>query len=221
MILIGKIEYINLVPFDIFLKRYIKNTQTKQSINYHKSYPAKINKLFKKRDIDAGFISSVESFRGDFKRFDVGIVANKEVRSVLVKKGEVKNDFESASSNILARVLGINGEVVIGDKALKEYIQNPNTYQDLCSLWYQKERVPFVFARFCVNRHIKFYKKLITIFVNTNIKIPQYILKKYSKDKNIPIKDIREYLKLISYKIDPKAKKGLKKFKNLIYYNKK
>ena len=213
--LLGKIEYINLAPFHVFLKRYISNTQTKQSINYHKSYPAKINKLFKRRKVDAGFISSVESFRGDFKRFDVGIVAKKEVRSVLVKKGEDKLDCESASSNILAKVLNIKGEVIIGDKALKSYIKNPNAYQDLCSLWYEKQNLPFVFARFCANKNTFFYKRLIQRFSHSNKKIPIYILEKYSKKSGVSKKDIKKYLSLISYRINHKEKKALKKFKKL------
>ncbi len=212
MILLGKIEYINLAPFHVFLKRYISNTQTKQSINYHKSYPAKINRLFKKRKVDAGFISSVESFRGSFKRFDVGIVAKKEVRSVLVKKGEVKTDSESASSNMLAKVLGIKGKVIIGDKALKSYLQNPKAYQDLCTLWYEKEALPFVFARFCANKHSSFYKTLIKRFISSNKKIPQYILEKYSKKSGVSKKDIKEYLTLISYEINHKEQKALKRF---------
>ncbi len=217
MILLGKIEYINLAPFDVFLKRYINNTQTKQSINYHKSYPAKINKLFKKRKVDAGFISSVESFKGDFKRFDVGIVAQKEVRSVLIKKGTTKEDYESASSNTLAKVLKVKGEVIIGDKALKEFIKNPSNYQDLCSLWYERENLPFVFARFCANKHIKFYEKLIKRFISSNKKIPNYILEKYSKKSKIPKKDIKEYLKLISYEINHKEQKALLRFYKLTF----
>ena len=213
--LLGKIEYINLAPFHVFLKRYISHTQTKQSINYHKSYPAKINTLFKKRKVDAGFISSIESFKGDFKRFDVGIVAKKEVRSVLVKKGATKEDHESASSNALSKVLKLKGEVIIGDKALKAYLQHPQEYKDLCSLWYQKEKLPFVFARFCANKHTDFYKKLIKKFISSNKKIPNYILDRYSKKSGISKKDIREYLTLISYEINHKEKKALKRFKKL------
>lgn len=217
MILLGKIEYINLAPFHVFLKRFISNTQTKQSINYHKSYPAKINGLFKKRKVDAGFISSVESFKGDFKRFDVGIVAQKEVRSVLIKKGTTKEDYESASSNALAKVLNLKGEIIIGDKALKEFLKNPSNYQDLCSLWYEKEKLPFVFARFCANKHIKFYEKLIKRFISSNKKIPNYILEKYSKKSKIPKKDIKEYLKLISYEINHKEQKALLRFYKLTF----
>jgi chorismate dehydratase len=213
--LFGKINYTNLAPFHIFLKRYIKNSQFKAHINYYKSYPAKINKKFKTRKIDAGFISSVESFRGRFKRYDIGIVANKKVKSVLVKKGSFKKDKESASSNALAKVLSIDGEVIIGDKALKLYLENPSCYQDLCTLWHKKYKTPFVFARFCSNKHHKFYKKMIKNFIYHDKKIPRYILKRYAKKTGLKEKDILDYLKLISYKITPKAQKGLLKFKKL------
>ena len=170
--LFGKINYTNLAPFHMFLKIYIQNSQFKAHINYYKSYPAKINKKFKTRKVDAGFISSVESFRGKFKRYDIGIVANKKVRSVLVKKGNFKKDKESASSNALAKVLSIDGEVIIGDKALKLYLENPSCYQDLCTLWYEKYKTPFVFARFCSNKHHKFYKRMIKNFIYHDKKIP-------------------------------------------------
>jgi len=211
--ILGKIDYTNLAPFHVFLKRYIRNTQAKASINYHKSYPAKINKLFKTRKVDAGFISSIESFRGDYKRFDAGIVAFMEVRSVLVKKGTTKCDIESAS--VLAKILNIKGEVIIGDKALKLYLEEKEKYQDLCTIWYEREALPFVFARFCVNKHFGFYEKLIKNFLKQKVKIPQYIQEKYSKKSGISKKEISSYLKLISYKINYKEKKALKRFKML------
>ena len=211
--LFGKINYTNLAPFHIFLKKYIQNSQFKAHINYYKSYPAMINKKFKTKRIDAGFISSIESFRGEFKRYDIGIVANKKVKSVLVKRGGFKKDRESASSNALAKVLSLDGEVIIGDKALKLYLKNPTLYEDLCTLWYEKYKTPFVFARFCSNKHHKFYKKMLNNFINYNKKIPGYILKEYAKKSSINERDILDYLKLIEYQITPKAQKGLLKFK--------
>lgn len=212
--LFGKIDYINLAPFHIFLKRYIKNSQLKQSIEYKKSYPARINKLFKNRKIDAAFISSIESRRGNFRCFDAGIVARGEIRSVLVKKGIYQKDSESATSNALAKVLGIDGEVIIGDKALKAYLQNRDVYEDLAQLWYEKYHLPFVFARFCVNRNSCYYHKLIQKFLHTRVKVPHYILKRYAKKRDIPLCEIKAYLNLVNYRIDNKSKKSLKIFLN-------
>ncbi len=210
--LFGKIDYINLLPFYIFIKKYIRSSQTKQSINYKKSFPSKINKSFKKRTIDAAFISSIESKKGNFKCLDVGIIAKGEIQSVILKEGEFKPDSHSATSNQLACVLNLEGEVIIGDKALKAYLQNPNEYIDLAKRWQEKNNLPFVFARLCVNRNRCYYNKLSNKFLKTNIKIPQYIKKQYILSRKIEGKDIDNYLSLVSYKIDQKSKQSLKKF---------
>ncbi len=44
----AKIDFINLLPFYVFIKKNIKSSQVKQIIGYKKSYPSKINKKFKK-----------------------------------------------------------------------------------------------------------------------------------------------------------------------------
>ena len=200
--MLGQIDYINLLPFHLFLKKHYYYYTTK------KSYPAKINKMFEKKQIDGAFISSIKS--KNKKCFDVGIVANKKVLSVLVCDGKNKDDFESNTSNVLAKMLNQNGEVIIGDKALQRYYQN-NNCKDLATLWYDKYKLPFVFARFCVNKNPTKYKKMINKFINSKIYIPQYILKKYTK-RGFTKKQIKEYLKLINYKINYKEKKSLKKF---------
>ncbi len=210
--LFGKIDYINLAPFHVFIKRYIRNSQLKQSIEYKKSYPSRINRLFKRRQIDAAFISSIESKRGNFHCLNAGIIAHKEIRSVLVKRGAYLKDSESATSNALAKMLGIDGEVVIGDKALKLWLQNPEAYVDLAALWYERYRLPFVFARFCVNRNRCYYQKLIKKFLHTKVKVPHYLLQQYAQKRDIPLHEIKAYLKLVNYSIDNNARKGLKKF---------
>ncbi len=200
------------MPFHIFMKRYIKSVRIKQSINYKQNFPTIINKRFKNRKIDAAFISSIESKRGSFKCFDIGIVAKKEIKSVLLKEGKIIHDSHSASSNALAKILNLKGEVIIGDKALKMYLQNPNIYIDLAKEWNKRYNLPFVFARFCANKRYKYYAKLSNKFLQKKIKIPNYILKSYAKSRDIEPHDIKEYLKLVSYHIDNKAKKSLKLF---------
>jgi chorismate dehydratase len=209
----GKIDYINLLPFYVFLKRYIKSTALKKSIDYKKAPPSFINKEFRKRRVDAAFISSIESARLSKKRcLDIGIIAKKEVRSVLVLKGRQKDDPHSATSNALAKTLGIEGEVIIGDKALKKFLQNPDIYIDLAYEWHKRTKLPFVFARLCLNKNRDFYTVLTKNFLKREIKIPRYILKHYSLKKEIDAKEILEYLKLINYKMDHKSKKSLKLF---------
>jgi len=207
----GKIDYINLLPFHLFLKKSNLTNALKQSCEYKKSYPSNINKKFKNRRVDGAFISSIES-RGK-KTLPLGIVAKKHVTSVLVKKNTTsKNDSHSATSNVLAKVLGISGEIYIGDKALKLYLENPEDYIDLAKEWECNYKLPFVFAVLSVNRHFKTYKKLSDNFKNNRIKIPQYILKKYAYERKIPPKEILKYLSLISYKISAKERRGLKLF---------
>ena len=208
----GKIDYINLAPFHVYLKQHIKSSQLKQSIEYKKSYPSDLNKKFKRRQIDAAFISSIESRRGNFNCLNAGIIAKKEIRSVLVRKGLKKEDSHSATSNALAKVLGIDGEVIIGDKALKLFCENSEFYVDLAKEWYKKHKKPFVFARFCIVRNKTFYSRLIRGFLKTKVKIPQYVLHKYVKRSGITCKDIKAYLNLVSYNIDNKSAKSLKLF---------
>jgi chorismate dehydratase len=208
----GKIDYINLLPFHIFLKKQSLTNSFKQSIAYKKSYPSKLNDRLKKRQIDAAFISSIASARRGFKTVNTGIVATKEVQSVLVKVGSYKQDPHSATSNLLAKLLKVEGEVVIGDKALKLYLENPKDYIDLAKLWHEKHHLPFVFARLSVNRYYDFYKRVGERFDRQKIFIPRYILNDYAQNRGVKADDINSYLKNLSYKIDAKADYGLRVF---------
>lgn len=141
------------------------------------------------------------------KCFNAGIVAKKEVRSVLVCKGEGE-DKESATSNVLAKILNIDGKVVIGDKALKQ-----KNCIDLANEWYKKYKLPFVFALFCCNKKNQKYKKLINEFLKTKQKVPYSIIKKEAQKIGISPKEAKEYLdKIIYYKIGWREKKALKLF---------
>ena len=99
----AKIDFINLLPLHIFFKQHL-NTQIKQTIEYKKSYPSAINKKFHKKKVDAAVISSIASKRCK-KPLDMGIVAKGAVDSVLVIPGSYKKDFQSDTSNALAKVL--------------------------------------------------------------------------------------------------------------------
>ena len=195
--MLGHIDYLNLLPFYQFLK--------KKNIKIKKGVPSRINKLFEKRKIDAAFISSIKS--KNKKCFDAGIIAKKEVRSVLLCPGNGE-DKDSATSNILAKKLNLKGKVVIGDKAFKE-----KNCIDLANEWYKKYKLPFVFARFCANKDYKKYEKLVNEFLKTKQKIPYLTLKKYANNLGISYKEAKEYLdKIIYYKIGWREKKALNKF---------
>ena len=192
------------------MKRFTKNTQQSMSMHYKRSVPAKINKEFLSRRIDAAFISSISAIKS--KHVNLGIIAKEEVLSVLViPSANDIGDMESATSNVLVKILNIKGEVLIGDKALK-YCLSGKPYIDLAKEWNKKYNLPFVFALLCFHKDKKLYKSIEKNFLKQKVKIPQYILKQASCRTDIDAKDILHYLKYISYELDSKAKKGLIKF---------
>jgi chorismate dehydratase len=178
-------------------------------IKKHRNVPSAINKAFFERKINAAFISSVTSSR--CRCSDTGIVAFKNVYSVLLKPGSSKSDSASQTSNALAAILGLQGEVMIGDKALKEYLDGTESI-DLANEWHKRTKLPFVFARLCYHEKREFIEKLAVNFKNSKIFIPQYILKREAAKRGIKPNDVRWYLGHINYNIDPKSKKALKIF---------
>jgi len=199
--LFGSISYLNLLPFQVFIKRHILHNATKMSFNHKRAVPSKINSALKRRAINAAFISSIES-KGCHCT-NLGIIAN--------KKGDDEKDPASASSNRLAKILKLKGKVLIGDTALKYYL-NGGEGIDLAEKWYNKTGLPFVFARLCYNKHGKSVEKLANKFARSKVKIPQYILKKEAKKRDISSKELTWYLEHIYYKLDYRAKKSLKLF---------
>ncbi|RUM65052.1 MAG: hypothetical protein DSZ04_00870 [Sulfurimonas sp.] len=206
----GQIQYLNLIPFHVFMKAFLKNSSSKISMEYKRGVPSKINREFHSRRVDAAFISSISAKRS--KYVGLGIIAKKDVKSVIVIPSlQNKSDVESASSNVLANILNVEGEVLIGDKALR-YTLVSDEYIDLAAMWYKKYRLPFVFALLCYHKDRKVYQKIEKEFLKTNVKIPQYLLEKASQETGVSKKDIVDYLKLISYKLDSKSKRGLTLF---------
>jgi chorismate dehydratase len=206
----GKIEYLNLLPFHVFMKRHAKSTRESMSARYKKGVPAKINADFAARRVDAAFISSVNAKKR--RRIPLGIVARKEVLSVLLIPAETRSDdSESATSNKLARVLGAQGKVLIGDKALRYYLSGKEAV-DLAQLWHERYHLPFVFAVLCHHGHRDQMKRLSNSFLRGKVKIPRYLLKEAASRTQISEKEILHYLQFISYRIDTKAEKGLRKF---------
>ncbi|MEN8147754.1 MAG: MqnA/MqnD/SBP family protein [Campylobacterota bacterium] len=212
--LFGKIEYLNLLPFHLFMKRYSRSTRHYMSFRYKKGVPSKINTEYAARRVDAAFISSIKAQKESY--VDLGIIAKKEVLSVLLLPSETDcEDRESASSNILAKVLGLKGEVLIGDKALRHYLREDEDAIDLAKAWHDRYNLPFVFALLCYHQHDTEIKKLARAFKKDHRKIPQYQLKNASKRTGISPKAIQHYLTYISYELDNRAKAGLRKFWHL------
>ncbi len=206
----GKILYLNLLPFHVFMKAFVKSSASKVSMEYKRGVPSKINRDFHARRVDAAFISSISAIKSN--HVGLGIIAKKDVKSVIVIPSKTsKKDLESESSNVLANILNVEGEVLIGDKALRYALHNEN-YIDLAQLWRKKYKLPFVFALLCYHKDKKIYKKIEREFLKRSVKIPQYILQKASDKTQVSKKDILEYLKLISYSLDSKSKRGLARF---------
>ena len=206
----GKIEYLNLLPFHVFMKRFTKSSQQSMSMNYKRGVPSQINEKFISRRVDAAFISSISAQK--YKNVGLGIIAKKEVLSVIVVPSDFdEKDQESASSNVLAKILNIQGKVLIGDKALR-YSLSSDAYVDLAKEWNEKYKLPFVFALLCYHKKQKLFASVQRRFLSQNVKIPQYILKKASAQTGIAQKEILKYLDYITYDLDTKARLGLKKF---------
>ena len=132
--------------------------------------------------------------------------------SVLVVPSSLNTpDIESETSNILAKILDLKGEVLIGDKALRYYLQN-KPHIDLAKMWNDKHNLPFVFALLCYHKDRDLYKRVEKEFLKSRVKIPRYILNEAALRTKISEEDILSYLKHISYNFDRKAKLGLKRF---------
>ena len=205
----GKIDFLNLLPFHVFIKRYARSTQFQQSLHYHKGVPSELNREFAMRRIDAAFISSITA--KNCHHFGVGIVAQREVLSVLSLPNADKDDSDSATSNLLARILDIHGEVLIGDKALRYYYSGGD-HIDLGGIWHERTGLPFVFALLCTHHHTDELRRLSRAFVTKKVKIPYYILMEASRRSNLSFLQITHYLKFISYKVGVKEERGYKRF---------
>ena len=206
----GKIEYLNLLPLHVFLKRRLRTSAEKKAWLKRGSVPSAINRAFRSGRVDAAVISSIKS-RGR-RCVDFGIVADGPVQSVLLLPGSESADAESDTSNVLAKVLGMKGEVLIGDKALVRYLRRPEGAVDLAEAWKKKEGLPFVFARLCANpRHIARVQRLADDFFAHPPKIPYRTLAREARRRGITVAELRAYLGKIGYRIGWREKRALKR----------
>ncbi|WP_353661697.1 MqnA/MqnD/SBP family protein [Hydrogenimonas sp. SS33] len=207
----GKIEYLNLLPFHIFLKKELRSSAEKMAWLKRGSVPSEINRAFHARRVDAAVISSIRS-RG-CRCVDFGIVADGEVQSVLLLPGAMHEDSASETSNALARVLGLRGKVIIGDRALQHHLRHPEGAIDLARAWKEREGLPFVFARLCAHpAHLARIEKLSRRFFAHPPRVPYRVLKKEAHRHGLSVRELREYLKKIHYRIGWREKKALKRF---------
>lgn len=212
----GKIDYLNLLPFDVCVKAYPLPSYIKKCIMLKKSYPSKLNQDFLFGRIDAGFISSIAGYKSHYahKVCPSGIIAKGAVWSVIIKRGS-GFDYQSDTSNALLRVLGLQGEVLIGDRALL-FKRNGGEFEDMGELWWERTKLPFVFGRLCFRGKGELVGRISKVF-NTRYghkrkKIPHYMLMAASRRSGIESWYILEYLEHIFYVIGAKERKGLERF---------
>ncbi len=205
----GSISYLNLLPFQVYMKRRSPSTQFAQMLRWRRGVPSVINRRFRQGKVHAAFISSIES--RNCRCTGLGILADGAVQSVLLLPGEARNDPASASSNTLTKVLNLQGRVLIGDAALKYRLQGGEGI-DLAQTWKERTRLPFVFARLCYNRKGKRIRRLAKDFGSKEWKIPQYILEREAYKRRISPAQLRWYLDHIDYRIGWREKKGLQLF---------
>ncbi|MDE5603400.1 MAG: menaquinone biosynthesis protein, partial [Helicobacter sp.] len=95
----GKIDYLNLLPFEVFIRSYPTPSNFRLFYQKKKSYPAKLNREFLFDRIDAGFVSSITAlYNKKNKRFlasSIGIVARNKVLSVVCLNEKGGEDYLS------------------------------------------------------------------------------------------------------------------------------
>jgi chorismate dehydratase len=208
-VLFGSISYLNLLPFQLFLKRYLRSNAAQMAFRYKRAVPSRINASLRRGEVNAAFISSVHSPR--FTCTDLGIIARGAVYSVFVLPETDADDPASETSNRLARILGLHGRVLIGDAALRHYLDGGEGI-DLAAEWHARTGLPFVFARLCYNRHGSTVRTLSKRFARTRIRIPHYILKREAAKRGITPAQLTWYLEHIDYTIDWRTERGLRRF---------
>jgi chorismate dehydratase len=205
----GSIRYLNLLPFQVYMKRRFGATQFRQMLRWRRAVPSIINREFARGKVDAAFLSSIAS-RGR-RCTGLGIVADGPVYSVFLLPGAPSPDRESASSNVLADTLGLRGRVLIGDKALRYWLEGGKGI-DLSEEWKRRTGMPFVFARLCHNRRGKKIRKAAKEFGSREWKIPRYLLEREARLRGITPAQLQWYLGHIRYRIGWREERSLRLF---------
>jgi chorismate dehydratase len=206
----GRIDYLNLLPFHVFMKRYLRLSRSQMMLRYGANVPSAINRAYRLRKIDAAFISSIRARRQ--KHLNLGIIADGAVQSVLLLPSDTpETDAASETSNKLAAVLGLEGRVLIGDPSLRAYLEGVEAI-DLAAEWKARHGLPFVFALLCYQSNGAKMRKLGRAFERHPKKIPHYLLQRASKRSGVAPADILAYLEGIHYRLDHRAHRGLRKF---------
>ena len=194
----------------------MQNSHKNKCILLKKSYPAKLNQDFLFGRIDAGFISSIAGYDSHYahRACPSGIIAKGAVWSVIVKKGS-GFDYQSDTSNALSQILGLQGEVLIGDRALV-FKRSGGEFEDMGEKWWECTGLPFVFGRLCFRAHGELIGRISRMFnkryATKRKKIPHYMLAAAARRSGLEPWYILEYLEHIFYAMGSKEKHGLERF---------
>ncbi len=206
----GRIDYLNLLPFHVFMKRYLRSSQAQMMLRYGANVPSQINRDYRSGKVDAAFISSIRAKRE--KHVGLGIIADGAVQSVLLFPSDSSlPDTASETSNVLAEILGLQGRVLIGDPALRAYLSGAQAF-DLALEWKRRTGLPFVFAVLSTRRKNSAMIRLARIFKRQPVKIPHYLLQRAALRSGIPPAAILAYLRHINYQMDHRSWRGLHRF---------
>lgn len=206
----GRIDYLNLLPFHLFLKRRLSSSQMQMMLRHGANVPSAVNRAYRSRKVDAAFISSIRARRQ--RHLPLGIVADGPVQSVLLLPGNTAGkDRASETSNVLADLLGLQGQVIIGDPALRAFHAGVDAV-DLAEAWRERYGLPFVFAVLCYQADEARLKKLGRAFARTPQKIPYYLLARAAARSGLTPSQIQNYLTHIHYRIDHRALRALRLF---------
>jgi len=192
------------------MKRYLRSSRSQMMLRHGANVPSAINRAYRVRKIDAAFISSIRA-EGQ-KHLNLGIIADGAVQSVLLLPSQTpRTDRASETSNVLAAVLGLQGRVLIGDPALRAFLEGTEAV-DLAEEWKRRHGLPFVFALLCYQAEHVQMRKLGRAFERHPKKIPQYLLHRASQRTGVAPEHIRTYLQGIHYRMDHRARRSLQKF---------
>lgn len=206
----GRIDYLNLLPFHVFMKRYVRSSQAKMMLRHGENVPSAVNRAYRRREIDAAFISSIRAKRQ--RHLHLGIIADGQVQSVLLFESDTpENDSASETSNVLAAVLGLQGRVLIGDPALRAFYEGAEAI-DLAEAWQKRYGLPFVFAVLCYQAEGERMRRLGRAFERHPKKIPHYLLQRAAARSGVPPAVILSYLEHIHYRLDHRSLKALHRF---------
>ncbi len=247
---VGRLNFLNAFP--IYLPFDLGVVESDLSISFVYGPPSELSWKLRNGDLDASLISVVEYWDNPNSYVIMGdlcIGVKGRVRSVALFSKKPMEELDRiyltqkslTSRRLLSYILqrkgfspelldlegdyrGKEAVLLIGDEALYALKDGffPFVY-DLSELWYNIEKLPFVFAFWCLRRDfLKSYpllsRKLKNLFLkarNWGENNMEIISKKWleeNKDKGFSLGEILDYLTNLDYKLSEEHIKGINRF---------